>query len=166
MDDDIEQAEEEMVEESRLKALQSEVDVVKDLMIDNVERIVARGERLDDLMGKTEDLEAGGQNFRQTVPRVNWSYWCKDMKLLLLIMLLLLLLILIILLAAGVIPTKSSAAPVPTPTPPPINPEEELRNAPRTPQIYNPLKHPSMLTISIKHHPLKCSFTLTVHTPL
>lgn len=32
---------------------------MKNIMTENVERILARGERLDDLMGKTEDLQAG-----------------------------------------------------------------------------------------------------------
>lgn len=43
----------------RVKSLQSQVDGVKDIMTHNVERILARGERLDDLMDKSEDLQAG-----------------------------------------------------------------------------------------------------------
>lgn len=42
-----------------MKSLQSQVDGVKDIMTQNVERILARGERLDDLMDKSEDLQAG-----------------------------------------------------------------------------------------------------------
>ncbi len=44
---------------NQVQSLQSQVDGVKDIMTQNVDRILARGERLDDLMGKTEDLEAG-----------------------------------------------------------------------------------------------------------
>ncbi|KAF5893724.1 vesicle-associated membrane protein 8-like, partial [Clarias magur] len=44
---------------NRVKSLQSQVDGVKDIMTQNVERILARGERLDDLMDKSEDLQAG-----------------------------------------------------------------------------------------------------------
>lgn len=44
---------------NRVKTLQSQVDGVKDIMTQNVERILARGERLDDLMDKSEDLQAG-----------------------------------------------------------------------------------------------------------
>lgn len=32
---------------------------MKNIMTQNVDRILARGERLDDLMGKSEDLQAG-----------------------------------------------------------------------------------------------------------
>lgn len=42
-----------------MKSLQSQVDGVKDIMTQNVERILARGERLDDLMDKSEGLQAG-----------------------------------------------------------------------------------------------------------
>lgn len=48
-----------MEEVDRVKSLQSQVDGVKDIMTQNVERILARGERLDDLMDKSEDLQAG-----------------------------------------------------------------------------------------------------------
>ena len=39
--------------------LRSQVDEVKDVMTQNIERVLDRGERLDELVDKTEDLEAG-----------------------------------------------------------------------------------------------------------
>lgn len=42
----------------RVKNLQNEVEGVKNIMTQNVERILARGENLDHLRNKTEDLEA------------------------------------------------------------------------------------------------------------
>lgn len=41
-----------------MRNLQSEVEGVKNIMTQNVERILARGENLDHLRNKTEDLEA------------------------------------------------------------------------------------------------------------
>jgi hypothetical protein len=38
--------------------LRSQVDEVKDVMTQNIERVLERGEKLDDLVDKTEDLEA------------------------------------------------------------------------------------------------------------
>lgn len=38
--------------------LRSQVDEVKDVMTQNIERVLDRGEKLDDLVDKTEDLEA------------------------------------------------------------------------------------------------------------
>ncbi|KAJ6653251.1 hypothetical protein lerEdw1_009415, partial [Lerista edwardsae] len=47
----------------KMKNLQSEVEGVKNIMTQNVERILARGENLDHLRNKTEDLEATGALF-------------------------------------------------------------------------------------------------------
>ena len=43
---------------SKVSALQNQVDEVKDIMIQNIDNVLSRGEKLDDLMQKTEDLEA------------------------------------------------------------------------------------------------------------
>lgn len=45
--------------EDKVQTLRNQVDGVKNIMTENVERILARGERLDDLMDKSEDLQAG-----------------------------------------------------------------------------------------------------------
>lgn len=50
----------------KVQTLRDQVDGVKDIMTQNVDRILARGERLDDLMGKSEDLQAGVSDFTQT----------------------------------------------------------------------------------------------------
>uniref|UniRef100_A0AAR2KFM3 V-SNARE coiled-coil homology domain-containing protein n=1 Tax=Pygocentrus nattereri TaxID=42514 RepID=A0AAR2KFM3_PYGNA len=108
------------VETDRVKALQSQVDGVKDIMTQNVDRILARGERLDDLMDKSEDLQAGAQNFKQTSQKVARAYWWKNVKLILVIIVVVIVIVLIIvLLATGVIPTNGPApGPAPTPKPP------------------------------------------------
>jgi vesicle-associated membrane protein 8 len=56
-------------ENDRVRNLQSEVEGVKNIMTQNVERILARGENLDHLRNKTEDLEA---TVRQGA---HWSWW-------------------------------------------------------------------------------------------
>nr|XP_015197005.1 PREDICTED: vesicle-associated membrane protein 8-like [Lepisosteus oculatus] len=97
------------VGESRVKTLQSEVNGVKEIMTKNVERILERGERLDDLMGKTEDLQADAQHFKHTSTKVARSYWWKNVKMIICIVVVVVIIILIIiLLATGVIPTSSS----------------------------------------------------------
>ncbi|XP_030647299.1 vesicle-associated membrane protein 8-like [Chanos chanos] len=115
----MEQGEAEPVQEKdRVKTLQSQVDGVKNIMTENVDRILARGERLDDLMDKSEDLQAGAQNFRHTSHKVARSYWWKNVKLVVVIIVIVLIIVLIIvLLATGVIPTSAPApAPLPLPT--------------------------------------------------
>ncbi|XP_072521193.1 vesicle-associated membrane protein 8 isoform X1 [Salminus brasiliensis] len=104
-------------EADRVKTLQSQVDGVKDIMTQNVDRILARGERLDDLMDKSRDLQTGAQNFKHTSQKVARAFWCKNVKLIMVIVVVVVvILLIIILLATGVIPTS---APAPTPPKPP-----------------------------------------------
>ncbi|XP_034026948.1 vesicle-associated membrane protein 8 [Thalassophryne amazonica] len=99
--------------QDKVQALKAQVDGVKDVMTQNVDRILARGERLDDLMGKSEDLQAGAQNFKQTSHKVARSYWWKNVKLIVVIVVIVLIIILIIiLLATGVIPVNGSMPPM------------------------------------------------------
>lgn len=41
-----------------MSQLRTQVEDVKQIMLDNVEKMIERGERLDDLLLKTEDLES------------------------------------------------------------------------------------------------------------
>ncbi|XP_017306676.1 vesicle-associated membrane protein 8 isoform X1 [Ictalurus punctatus] len=106
------------VEVEPVKSLQSQVDGVKDIMTQNVERILARGERLDDLMDKSEDLQAGAQNFKHTSQKVARAYWWKNVKLIVVMVVIVAIIVLIIvLLATGVIPTNGQSTS-PTTKPP------------------------------------------------
>lgn len=101
----------------KVQTLRDQVDGVKDIMTQNVDRILARGERLDDLMGKSEDLQAGAQNFKQTSQKVARTYWWKNVKMVVVIVVVVLIIVLIIiLLATGVIPVSAPLPPVVNPT--------------------------------------------------
>ncbi|XP_034727598.1 vesicle-associated membrane protein 8-like [Etheostoma cragini] len=105
--------------QDKVKSLRDQVDGVKDIMTQNVDRILARGERLDDLMGKSEDLQAGAQHFKQTSQKVARTYWWKNVKMIVVIVVIVLIIVLIIiLLATGVIPVSSSTPPTPPVVPP------------------------------------------------
>ncbi|CAN9512865.1 unnamed protein product [Ophioblennius macclurei] len=103
--------------QDKVQALRDQVDGVKNIMTENVDRILARGERIDDLMGKSEDLQAGAQHFKQTSHKVARAYWWKNVKLIVVIVVVVVVILLIIvLLATGVIPTSAPLPPVVTPT--------------------------------------------------
>lgn len=103
--------------QDKVQTLKDQVDGVKNIMTQNVDRILARGERLDDLMGKSEDLQAGAQHFKQTSQKVARSYWWKNVKMVVVIVVVVLIIVLIIiLLATGVIPISNPVPPVVTPT--------------------------------------------------
>lgn len=46
-------------QKDKVQTLKDQVDGVTNIMTQNVNRIIARGERLDELMGKSEDLQEG-----------------------------------------------------------------------------------------------------------
>ncbi|XP_068422916.1 vesicle-associated membrane protein 8 [Clinocottus analis] len=101
----------------KVQTLKDQVDGVKDIMTQNVDRILARGERLDDLMDKSEDLQAGAQHFKQTSQKVARNYWWKNVKMVVVIVVVVLIIILIIiLLATGVIPVGGTVPPIVNPT--------------------------------------------------
>ena len=41
-----------------MSQIHNQVEDVKQIMLDNVEKVIERGERLDDLLTKTENLES------------------------------------------------------------------------------------------------------------
>lgn len=105
-------------EVDQVKSLQSQVEGVKNIMTENVERILARGERLDDLMDKSEDLQAGAQNFKHTSQKVARHYWWKNVKLIVVMVVIVAIIVLIIvLLVTEVIPTNSQSQQITTPKP-------------------------------------------------
>ncbi|NWI51650.1 VAMP8 protein, partial [Calyptomena viridis] len=91
--------------DGRVQALQREVQGVTTIMTQNVERILARGENLEQLHSKSQDLEATSEHFRTTSQKMARHYWWKNVKLLVILGLVgVIIIILIILLATGVIP--------------------------------------------------------------
>ncbi|NXF42227.1 VAMP8 protein, partial [Nyctibius bracteatus] len=89
----------------RVRALRQEVEGVKAVMTQNVERILARGENLEQLHSKSQELEATSEHFRTTSQKVARRLWWQNVKLLVILGLVgAIVLVLIILLATGVIP--------------------------------------------------------------
>ena len=59
----------------QLGQLQSQVNDVKDVMTQNIEKVMERGERLEDLIAQTDDLEAHvSLDFFQG--KINFSHIC------------------------------------------------------------------------------------------
>ncbi|KAM6902167.1 vesicle-associated membrane protein 8 [Xenentodon cancila] len=89
---------------SQLDKVQSQVNEVKVILKDNIDKVMERGDRLDDLIGKTDDLQASADSFQRTSTRVARKYWWKNIKMMIIIgAVVLIILILIILAAAKVI---------------------------------------------------------------
>jgi len=58
-------------EADKLTAIQKQLDEVKDIMQKNIEDVLARGETLDTLMAKSEDLSSSSVQFYKQAKKVN-----------------------------------------------------------------------------------------------
>lgn len=64
----------------RTAALQAQIDDTVGVMRDNITKVSQRGERLDALQDKTDNLAVSAQGFRRGANRVRKQMWWKDMK--------------------------------------------------------------------------------------
>lgn len=88
----------------QLSKARSEVDQVKVIMTQNIERVLQRGEHLDDLVTKTEELHDTANVFRVSSRRVARKMWWRNVKMWIIIGIIgAIILTFIILLATGTI---------------------------------------------------------------
>lgn len=70
-------------------------------MRDNISKVSQRGERLDALQDKTDNLAVSAQGFRRGANRVRKQMWWKDMKMRVCIIVGIIILLLIIIIPSG-----------------------------------------------------------------
>ncbi|KAJ3272838.1 hypothetical protein HK104_004383, partial [Borealophlyctis nickersoniae] len=70
---------------SKSAAVQNQVDEVIGIMHNNIEKVMARGEKLESLQNKTDDLQQGALQFKRGATKVRRQMWWKDLKLKLII---------------------------------------------------------------------------------
>jgi len=75
-------------------------------MRENINKVSQRGERLDSLQDKTDNLAVSAQGFRRGANRVRKQMWWKDMK-----MRVCLVICVIVLLVVIIVPGKSKSDP-------------------------------------------------------
>jgi vesicle-associated membrane protein 4 len=61
-------------------AIQAQIDDTVGIMRENISKVAERGERLDSLQDKTDNLAVSAQGFRKGANRVRKNMWWKDMK--------------------------------------------------------------------------------------
>ncbi|XP_028829676.1 vesicle-associated membrane protein 8 isoform X2 [Denticeps clupeoides] len=89
---------------NRINQAQEQVNDVKVILKDNINKVLERGERLDDLIDKTDDLQATADSFQRTSTRVARKLWWKNTKMIIIIVVIVVVIIVLIaLLASGVI---------------------------------------------------------------
>ncbi|CAG5115463.1 unnamed protein product [Candidula unifasciata] len=65
--------------------VENQVEELKGIMVQNIDRLAERGERLELLVDKTEELNANSVSFKRTSRNLARSMWWKNVKLLVLI---------------------------------------------------------------------------------
>eukprot|EP01086_Lenisia_limosa_P000392 TRINITY_DN106_c0_g1_i1.p1 TRINITY_DN106_c0_g1~~TRINITY_DN106_c0_g1_i1.p1 ORF type:complete len:251 (+),score=63.09 TRINITY_DN106_c0_g1_i1:129-881(+) len=69
----------------KVTAIQGEVDEVQSIMQDNIDKVIGRGERIDLLVGKSENLNTTAFRFKKNSTTLKRAMWWKNMKLTLII---------------------------------------------------------------------------------
>ncbi|XP_076467715.1 vesicle-associated membrane protein 7-like [Babylonia areolata] len=80
--------------------VQEEVDELKGIMVRNIDQIADRGERLELLVDKTEDLNAHSVTFKKTSRNLARSMWWKNVKITVIVVLVVIVLLYFIVSAA------------------------------------------------------------------
>jgi len=86
--------------DEKLAKLRDEVEQVKDIMIDNIDRVLENRERIELLVDRAEILEDSAGRFKKQSTNLKRAMWWKNVKLMLLILCVLVILIYIILAAS------------------------------------------------------------------
>jgi len=89
----------------RTAALQAQIDDTVGVMRENINKVSQRGERLDSLQDKTDNLAVSAQGFRRGANKVRKAMWWKDMKMRMCLIVGIIILLLIIIIPA-VVATK------------------------------------------------------------
>ena len=65
---------------SKVEHMKSELNEIKVVMHDNIEKILDRGERLQDISDKTQQLQMTAMEFHKQSRRVRKQMWCLNCK--------------------------------------------------------------------------------------
>lgn len=84
----------------RIKEVKGQVDELKGIMVKNIDQIADRGEKLELLVDKTEDLSANAVSFKKTSRNLARSLWWKNIKITIIIVVVVIIVIYFIVSAA------------------------------------------------------------------
>lgn len=84
---------------SKLSKVKAQVSEVKGVMMENIEKVLDRGEKIELLVDKTENLHNQAQDFRNTGTQLRRKMWLQNMKIKLIVLGIIIALILIIVLS-------------------------------------------------------------------
>jgi len=65
----------------KLAQVQGQVQEVKEIMLDNIDQVLRRGEKLEELGEKAQALEKGARDFKSGATSLKRAMWCRNVKL-------------------------------------------------------------------------------------
>ncbi|KAJ3429625.1 vamp (vesicle associated membrane protein) [Anaeramoeba flamelloides] len=86
--------------EDRLTKVQKEVDEVKNIMGENIDKVIDRGEKLENLEERSTQLNENSYQFKKGATKLKRNMCMQNLKLTLIIAMIVIIIILIIVLAA------------------------------------------------------------------
>lgn len=89
----------------KIRQIKKRVDEVKDVMIDNIDKLLERGERLEDLVSKTDQLSQDASDYRRKTRAVKNRMMMRNIIIIAAIVIVVLIVLLIIILIACKFPT-------------------------------------------------------------
>ncbi|KAF9420905.1 Vesicle-associated membrane protein [Entomortierella beljakovae] len=92
----------------RIKHVQGEIEQVKDVMVQNIERVLERGERIELLVDKTDNLNQQAFVFKRRSTMLKRTMWWKNVKLMVILGVVVIALIYLLISAACGFPLWSS----------------------------------------------------------
>ncbi|XP_018514131.2 putative vesicle-associated membrane protein 726 isoform X2 [Brassica rapa] len=84
---------------NKLAKVKAQVSEVKGVMMENIEKVLDRGEKIELLVDKTEDLRSHAQDFRTQGTKIRRKMWWENMKIKLIVAGIIIALILIIIIS-------------------------------------------------------------------
>lgn len=84
----------------KLSTLQNQVGEVTGVMKQNIEKVLERGDKLDDLVEQSDNLQAGAATFKTTSKRISRKYYWQNKKMMIIIVIVVIVIVTIIILAA------------------------------------------------------------------
>jgi len=65
----------------KIKGIQSDIKTVQDIMMENIENVLQRGEKLEDVLDKTDKMNANASTFRESSRKLRRVMWWRNVKL-------------------------------------------------------------------------------------
>lgn len=87
-------------EDSKIASINQDISIVKNVMIENIDKVLLRGEKIELLVDKSDQLDQHAMKFKTTATNLKRAMWWKNAKICIVIILVLIIIIYAILAAS------------------------------------------------------------------